>query len=43
MSKLQEKMKMDLELKGYSLSTQTAYLRHVKNFAITQIGMTIFL
>lgn len=34
MTKLREKMRMDLELKGYSPSTQTSYLRHVKNFAI---------
>lgn len=34
MSKLREKMKMDLELKGYASSTQTAYLKSVEKFAL---------
>lgn len=33
MSQLKRKMKMDLELKGFSPSTQTTYLRNVKGFA----------
>lgn len=33
MSRLKSKMKMDLELKGLSQSTQTTYLRNVKGFA----------
>ncbi len=32
MGKLREQMKMDLELKGYSPKTQTAYLGYMKNF-----------
>jgi integrase/recombinase XerD len=34
MSKLREKMKMDLELKGYASNTQTAYLKSVEKFAL---------
>lgn len=33
MTKLREKMKMELELKGYSDKTQSAYINHVKNYA----------
>ena len=33
MSKLREKMQRDLQIKGYSISTQTAYLRHIEKYA----------
>ena len=33
MSELREKMKMDMELKGYSPTTIKSYIGHVSNFA----------
>ena len=34
MSKLREKMLMDLQLKGYSPRTQKLYIDHVKRYAV---------
>jgi integrase/recombinase XerD len=34
MSQLRDQMKMDLELKGYSINTQQAYLRSIEKFAL---------
>jgi len=34
MSKLREKMKMDLELRGYSPKTVYSYLKYVKQYAL---------